>query len=302
MPPAMSIVDFNTDLCETHVLSAQTHEWLISSALCPALEPHGILLAGLTDAAPGFRFVRSAPRLSQLLVCTAGQGWVWLDGQWVRCESGMAYLTPPNILHAYQAATDTRWEVCWVQSAESWLSPFDAPRLLSVETGPLAAALTGLRREVMDAADSALLPPWAFLVAAYARQMVRPEKGDVRLRRLWEEVGADLGRPWTVEVLAGRVSISGEHLRRLCQRHLGRSPMSHVVSLRMRQAMALLASDFCTIETVAQKVGYDNPFAFSTAFKRYQGISPSEYRFKARGASNSDQIRPPSAKLRNFDG
>jgi len=56
----------------------------------------------------------------------------------------------------------------------------------------------------------------------------------------------------------------------------------------MRQAMALLASDFCTIEIVAQKVGYDNPFAFSTAFKRYQGISPSEYRFKAHGPSNSD--------------
>jgi len=163
-----------------------------------------------------------------------------------------------------------------------------APRLLSVETGPLAAALNGLRREVMAASDSALLPPWAFLVAAYARQMVRPEKGDVRLRRLWEEVGADLGRSWTVEALADRVGISGEHLRRLCQRHQSRSPMSHVVSLRMRQAMALLASDFCTIEIVAQKVGYDNPFAFSTAFKRYQGISPSEYRFKAHGPSNSD--------------
>ena len=297
----MSIVDFNMDLCETHIVSVQSREWLISSALCPSLEAHGILLAGLTDAASGFRFVRSAPRLSQLLVCTAGYGWVWVDSQWVRCEAGMAYLTPPNILHAYQAAVDTRWEICWVQSAEIWLSPFDAPRLLSVETGPLAAALAGLRREVMAAADSALLPPWAFLVAAYARRIVRPEQGDMRLRRLWEEVGADLGRSWTVEVLANSVGVSGEHLRRLCQRHVGRSPMSHVVSLRMRQAMALLAADFCTIETVAQKVGYDNPFAFSTAFKRHQGISPSEYRLKAHVPSNSTKICSPSAKMRNFD-
>jgi len=282
----MSIVDFNPDLCETHIVSLQSREWLISSALCPALEAHGIQLAGITDAAPGFRFVRPAPRQGQLLVCTAGYGWVRLGDQWVRCEAGMAYLTPPNVLHAYQAAAETRWDLCWVQSADAWLSPFDTPRLLTVDTGPLASALAGLRREVTEAADSALLPPWAFLVAAYARQMVRPEQGDTRLRRLWEEVGADLGHPWTVAMLADRVGIGGEHLRRLCQRHLGRSPVSHVVSLRMRQAMALLASDFCTIEIVAQKVGYDNPFAFSTAFKRCQGISPSEYRAKAHGPAD----------------
>ena len=281
----MSIVDFNTDLCETHIVSVQSREWLISSALCPSLEAHGIQLVGITDAAPGFRFVRSAPRLSQLLVCTSGHGWVWLDGQWVRCEAGTAYLTPPHVLHAYQAAADTHWDLCWVQYAESWLSPCNTPKLISVETGPLEAALAGLRREVTCAADSALLPPWALLVAAYARRMVRPEPGDIRLRRLWEEVGADLGRSWTVEVLAKSVGVSGEHLRRLCQRHLGRSPMNHVVSLRMRQAMALLTADFCTIETVAQKVGYDNPFAFSTAFKRHQGISPSEYRSRGHGAT-----------------
>jgi len=279
----MSIIDTNTDLRETHIIGAQTREWLISAALCPALAPHGILLAGLTDAGAGFRFVRPAPRWSQLLVCTAGWGWVWLDGQWTRCEAGTAYLTPSGLLHAYHADPAVRWELGWVQSSDDWLRRADAPRLLPVEAGPLAAALTGLRREAADAADPALLPPWAFLVAAYARRMVQPGPGDPRLRRLWEAVGADLGRPWTVEALAGEVGVSGEHLRRLCRRHGGRSPMSHVAGLRMRQAMALLASESYTIETVAQQVGYDNPFAFSAAFKRHQGVSPSEYRQKAHG-------------------
>ncbi len=279
----MSIIYINTDLRETHMLGAQTREWLVSAALCPALAPHGILLAGLTDAGPGFRFVRPAPRWGQLLICTAGVGWVWVDGEWLRCEAGTAYVTPAGVLHAYQADSDTRWELCWVQSSEDWLCLADAPRLLSVDTAPLASALTGLRREVTEAADAALLPPWAFLVAAYARRMVRPEAGDPRLRRLWEAVGADLAYPWTVEALAALANISGEHLRRLCRRHLGRSPMSHVTALRMRLAMALLASESYTIETVAQQVGYDSPFAFSAAFKRHQGVSPSEYRRQAHG-------------------
>lgn len=114
----------------------------------------------------------------------------------------------------------------------------------------------------------------------------RPEQGDMRLRRLREEVGADPGHPWTIALLADRIGIGGEHLRRLCQRHLGRSPMSHGVSLRVRLAIALLASDLCTIEVVAQTVGCDDPFAFSTAFKRCQGISSSEYRAKAFGPAD----------------
>ena len=279
----MSIIHINTNLRETHIIGAQTREWLVSAALCPALIPHGILLAGLTDAGPGFRFVRPAPRWSQLLICTAGWGWVWLDDQWMRCEAGMAYLTPSGALHAYQADLDTRWELGWVQSSDDWLRVVDAPYLLPVDTGPLTAALTGLRREATSAADAALLPPWAFLVAAYARRMVRPESGDPRLRRLWEAVGADLSRAWTVAALASLIGVSGEHLRRLCRRHGGRSPMSHVAGLRMRQAMALLASESYTIEAVAQQVGYDNPYAFSAAFKRHQGVSPSEYRQQAQG-------------------
>ena len=279
----MSIVQINTDLREIHQVGTDTREWLVSPALCPALSSHGILLAGLTDAAPGFRFVRPSPRWSQLLVCTGGQGWVLIGGQWLPCEAGMAYLTPRGILHAYYCDLASRWELCWLTSPEDWLYDGDAPALLAVDPGPLAGAISGLHREAMEAADPALLAPWAFLVSAYARRMVRPDDSDSRLRRLWEGVGADLAYPWDIPALAARAGVSGEHLRRLCQRQLGRSPMRQVTALRMRQATALLASESYTVEAVARLVGYENPFAFSAAFKRHLGVSPSEYRQKAHG-------------------
>jgi len=40
-----------------------------------------------------------------------------------------------------------------------------------------------------------------------------------------------------------------------------------------------------TVSTVAEKVGYSTPFAFSAAFKRVRGMSPQEYRATARAAS-----------------
>nr|WP_326807904.1 AraC family transcriptional regulator [Streptomyces sp. NBC_01775] len=37
-----------------------------------------------------------------------------------------------------------------------------------------------------------------------------------------------------------------------------------------------------TVATVARKVGYEDPFALSVAFKRCRGISPSSWRHQTR--------------------
>ncbi len=277
----MSINNNNITLREMHMVGSGTREWMISAGLCPALAAHDITLAGLTEAAPDFCFVRSSPSTGQLLACTGGAGWVWMDGDWQRCEAGQVYVTPPSAFHAYRADRAdgaALWSLCWVQSRGDWLGACGRPRLLFGETGPLAAAISGLHREVMQPGDPSFLPPWAFLVSSYARRLVQPGGGDPRLRGLWDSVNADLSAPWTVDTLARQVGLSPEHLRRLCQAQLAVSPMRHVSALRMRRAAAFLASESYTVEAVARLVGYDNPYAFSTAFKRQMGVPPSEYR------------------------
>lgn len=273
----MSISNTNTDLRETHTIGSDTREQIVSAALCPALLPHAISLAGLTEAGSGFQFTRPNPVWGQLLACTRGFGWVWIDPVWERCAAGQVYVTPPRVLHAYRAEAQTPWSLCWVQSSAEWLSG-DCPALLSADPGPLSDAITGLHREAMRAPDLALLTPWAFLVHTYARRLTNPGGGDPRLRRLWDTVSSDLAVPWTVEMLAGLINVSPEHLRRLCHLHLAVSPMRYVSALRMRRAAALLASEAYTVEAVARLVGYDNPYTFSTAFKRQMGAPPSAYR------------------------
>ncbi len=273
----MSIGDTNITLRETHIIGPDTREQIVSAALCPALTPYHISLAGLTEAGPGFALTRPNPPWGQILACTGGGGWVWVDPAWERCGAGQAYITPPHTLHAYRAEKQSPWSLCWVQSSGEWLHG-GRPLLLPADTGPLSEAVSGLHREAMHPLDPALLTPWAFLVSSYARRMVQPAGGDPRLRRLWDTVSADLAAPWTVDILARLLSLSPEHLRRLCHQHLTVSPMRHVSVLRMRRAAALLASESYTVEAVARLVGYDNPYTFSTAFKRQMGAPPSAYR------------------------
>ena len=56
---------------------------------------------------------------------------------------------------------------------------------------------------------------------------------------------------------------------------LGASPMKHLTALRMRRADAMLRTGAYEVQAVAGLVGYSDAFAFSTAFRRHFGISPS---------------------------
>ena len=61
------------------------------------------------------------------------------------------------------------------------------------------------------------------------------------------------------------------------RRELGRTPRQQLIWLRVRRAAELLAGDARKIASVAAEVGYENPFVFSTVFKRCMGWPPSEH-------------------------
>jgi AraC-like DNA-binding protein len=276
----------NMDLRETHIVGQDTRERLIAARTCKPLGVLNIHLAGLSEAKLGFRFIRRDPDFSQLLLCEGGWGEVLVDGKWLRCSAGMGYLTPPGALHAYHAVKGVTWNLCWAMYIENEArQPIVAskvPVLIEIDPQPLSAAIEGLYRESVGPADIAFMHQWAHLVDAYARRTAGPLAPEAWLWRLWETVDADLARSWNVQELSRRAGISSEHLRRLCHQQMGRSPMKHVAYLRMRRAAALLGSGSYSIDEVSRLVGYDNAFAFSTAFKRTIGASPSAYRKKSR--------------------
>jgi AraC-like DNA-binding protein len=270
------------ELCETHHVGANTREWMVGKDACPALAAYHIRLTGVSEAKHGFEFVREHPPMGQILVCHAGEGEVLVDGAWRRCLDGDAYLTPVGAPHAYRAIPGLDWRVCWVMFDEIDGHPpmvtTSAPVLSRIDPRPLHDAIQGLYRESVGPAEAAHLHHWIELIQLQVARTVKPFHTDERLWRLWEGVDADLAHGWTLGELAGLAHLSGEHLRRLCQKSLGRSPLEQVTFMRMRRAATLLVSTPRKIEAIAGAVGYDNAFAFSTAFKRWMKMTPSAYR------------------------
>ncbi len=89
------------------------------------------------------------------------------------------------------------------------------------------------------------------------------------------------GHPWTMDKLAAESGASRASLARRFHDLVGEPPMTFLKNWRMALAADMLCQPDETVGTVAEKVGYATPFAFSAAFKRARGLSPQEHRSSA---------------------
>jgi AraC family transcriptional regulator len=103
-----------------------------------------------------------------------------------------------------------------------------------------------------------------------------------RLRRIEERLHVD-GSPPTLSELASLCGLSPRHLRRAFRQQTGRGLGDLVTEVRRSRAEELLASDNMSLKEIAYRLGFAHPSAFSTAFRRATGESPSDYRARLRG-------------------
>ena len=80
------------------------------------------------------------------------------------------------------------------------------------------------------------------------------------------------------EILSNICGISNVYFRKLFTNLYHVSPMKYVHSLKMKKAAEILKSDYNSIESVAYSAGYNSVYHFSKMFKRYYGVSPSNYK------------------------
>ena len=87
--------------------------------------------------------------------------------------------------------------------------------------------------------------------------------------------------PWTLESLARAVGASRSGLAQRFSARTGEAPMEYLTRWRLQMAANLLTDTDATVAAVAERVGYGSGPAFSRAFKRVVGVTPSEWRQKS---------------------
>jgi AraC-like DNA-binding protein len=259
-----------------------TKQCVLGAADCPALGAHRISRVGIEWATPGFQRVRVRPSGSFIMAVCEGSGRILLDGTWQTIRAGTACMAPPRILNAFESKGDGRWVIAWVRYDEPPpvrpLVDAVSPQKVKFDAEVLRRAIEGLIAEWESTRDARLVHHWVEIVHGLARRLARPAKVDEKLLVLWDNVAARLAFEWNLESLAALFHSSREHLRRVCLKQLGRSPMQHLTYMRMQQARHLLEETSDKLDSIATAVGYESGLVLARAFRRWVGCSPTEYR------------------------
>ena len=99
---------------------------------------------------------------------------------------------------------------------------------------------------------------------------------------------SDPASTWTVADLAARAHVSRATFAARFHSAVGTSPMAYLARWRLALAAERLGDRALTVAHVGRSVGYDNAFAFSTAFKRHHGVSPAQFREREADGTSVD--------------
>ena len=100
---------------------------------------------------------------------------------------------------------------------------------------------------------------------------------DPPLARALREIHADVAREWSVAELARTAFMSRAVFAERFARKVGMPPMQYLLEWRMAIAKDMLRRDAPPLAEVAEKIGYQSASAFSAAFTRLTGCSPSAF-------------------------
>lgn len=78
--------------------------------------------------------------------------------------------------------------------------------------------------------------------------------------------------------VAEKLSVSTSYLSRLFKEKLHKNFKEYLTEYKIKKAKELLSDIGLSIHEVALKVGYNNPMQFTRMFKKYERITPAEYR------------------------
>ena len=275
------------NLRDIHMIGQDCREWIIGQERFPQLINHHILCIGDSTLLPPYNIAKRCPPFSLIVACYEGCGLFhdlkekrtieWGPNQVLICPKG----SPCS--YGMRDSEKKPWKLAWVLYVDPETVPitnFKDARLINSECEAFVKTIQLLNTESTSSADSEAIQSLISLTHHYMRQLCGTTGIDNRLTRLWKRVEGNLNYPWTNAEIAREANLSIEHLRRLCLKHHGRSPMKHLHHLRMLQACTWLKSGNWTIESIAYRLGFSTVYSFSNSFKRWSSVSPGEFRKK----------------------
>jgi AraC-like DNA-binding protein len=109
------------------------------------------------------------------------------------------------------------------------------------------------------------------------------------LLRVRDLIDRAYAAPLDIPALARSAHVSESHFSRSFKAAFGETPHRYLLTRRLERAKALLRAGELTVTEVCLAVGFTSLGSFSTQFRRFVGVSPTEYRAR-EGHERLDRI------------
>jgi AraC-like DNA-binding protein len=120
-----------------------------------------------------------------------------------------------------------------------------------------------------------------------------------RVRTVIEQMQGDPSQTLTLGKMAESVNLSPPYFCYLFKTITGVPPAKYLKLLRMQEAAVLLTTTFLSVKEIVRRVGLTDESHFVRDFKRYYGVTPSEYRSTVLLPSDGAHSNSNATRLAN---
>jgi len=163
----------------------------------------------------------------------------------------------------------------------------DEDRLESLETGADAYIVKPFNMDILRRTVVNLMGHQQLLRMKYGRiEPLEQQIDEVQVKtadeKLLERIMASINRhlddsDLNIDMLSEEAGISRVHLHRKMKELTGQTPHDFIRSIRLKRAARLLATQGMSVTEVMYACGFASIASFSTVFKRFYGMTPTDY-------------------------
>lgn len=224
-----------------------------------------------------------------LLFCVKGSGEVRYLQETYKLKSGQFFVLPAKQPHHYSSYGV--WSLYWVHfsglMAKTWAESLGATKkVLNLADQELIKSSfeillkkteRGLSLSQLNEIHASL---WSLLemFRRPARRVYLKKTEEQTLSNAIEFMNEHWDKNLSLESISNHCHLSIPYFSMLFKRNMKCSPIEYFIQIKMQKAMLFLSTTSESIQSISERLGYDNPFYFSKRFKLYFGLSPRDYR------------------------
>ena len=230
----------------------------------------------------------------QLLYVVSGKTHFFFDGKERIVTAGHMVLIQPRQEQRYEYYGEEKPEVYWVHftggDVKNILRKYEIPMDEPIFYSGASSTYSYIFKEMINELQSCKTG-FEELLSMYLRQIfllvqrTRQERKASVSTYIQEEMeyarryfNEHYNEPISIQDYAESRNMSVCYFQRNFKQIVNHTPMQYLLTIRVNNAASLLGTTDYSMAEIAAIVGYDDPLYFSRLFRKFKGMSPSEYR------------------------